>query len=84
MRAPIRLRALSLGAGVQSTAMALMAVHGEIGPMSDCAISADTGRKPKVIYDHLEWLRSPNVLPFPVHIVSDGKHPSAAYAGRPG
>nr|WP_247644845.1 hypothetical protein [Agrobacterium tumefaciens] len=32
---PIRLRALSLGAGVQSTTMALMAAHGEIGPISD-------------------------------------------------
>lgn len=30
----IRLRALSLGAGVQSTTMALMAAQGEIGPMS--------------------------------------------------
>lgn len=40
---PIRLRALSLGAGVQSTTMALMAAHGEIGPMPDCAIFADTG-----------------------------------------
>ena len=31
----IRLRALSLGAGVQSTTLALMAAHGEIGPMPD-------------------------------------------------
>lgn len=36
------LRILSLGAGVQSTTMALMAAHGEIGPMPDCAIFADT------------------------------------------
>lgn len=68
----IRLRALSLGAGVQSTTMALMAAHGEIGPMPDCAIFADTGWEPKAVYEHLEWLRSPNVLPFPVHIVSAG------------
>ncbi|NTJ45305.1 hypothetical protein G6L28_22315 [Agrobacterium larrymoorei] len=38
---PIRLRALSLGAGVPSTTIALMAAHGEIAPMPDCAISAD-------------------------------------------
>ena len=38
---PIRLRVLSLGAGVQSTTIALMAAHGEIGPMPDCAIFAD-------------------------------------------
>jgi hypothetical protein len=39
----IRLRILSLGAGVQSTTLALMAAHGEIGPMPDCAIFADAG-----------------------------------------
>ncbi len=69
---PIRLRALSLGAGVQSTTMALMAAHSEIGPMPDCAIFADTGWEPKAVYEYLEWLMSPNVLPFPVHIVSAG------------
>lgn len=68
----IRLRVLSLGAGVQSTTMALMAAHGEIEPMPDCAIFADTGWEPKAVYDHVEWLTSPNVLPFPVHIVSAG------------
>jgi len=68
----VKLRVISLGAGVQSTTMALMAAHGEIGPMPDCAIFADTGWEPKAVYQHLEWLRSPNVLPFPVHIVSKG------------
>lgn len=69
---PIRLRALSLGAGVQSTTLALMAAHGEIGPMPDCAIFADTGWEPRAVYDHLEWLMSDNVLPFPVHVVTAG------------
>lgn len=68
----IRLRVLSLGAGVQSTTLALMAAHGEIGPMPACAIFADTGWEPNSVYDHLDWLRSPNVLPFPVHVVSAG------------
>jgi hypothetical protein len=68
----IKLRVISLGAGVQSTTMALMAAHGEIGPMPDCAIFADTGWEPKAVYDHLAWLRSPNVLPFPVYVVSAG------------
>lgn len=63
---------LSLGAGVQSTTMALMAAHGEIAPMPDCAIFADTQWEPKGIYDHLRWLTSANVLPFPVHIVTRG------------
>ena len=43
----IRLRVLSLGAGVQSTTLALLAAHEEIGPMPDCAIFADTGWEPK-------------------------------------
>jgi hypothetical protein len=66
----IKLRVLSLGAGVQSTTMALMAAHGEIGPMPDCAIFADTQHEPKVVYDHLTWLRGN--LPYPVHIVTAG------------
>lgn len=72
LAADIQLRVLSLGAGVQSTTLALMAAHGEIGPVPDCAIFADTGWEPKAVYEHLAWLRSPNVLPFPVHIVSAG------------
>lgn len=64
------LNILSLGAGVQSTTMALMAAHGEITPMPDAAIFADTGWEPKAVYEHLKWLTS--VLPFPVYIVSAG------------
>lgn len=66
------LRVLSLGAGVQSTTLALMAAHGDIGPMPDCAIFADTGNEPAVVYEHLEFLMGANVLPFPVNIVSIG------------
>lgn len=62
----------SVSAGVQSTTMALMAAHGELGPMPDCAIFADTGWEPRAVYEHLDWLMSGNVLPFPVHIVSAG------------
>ena len=64
------LRVISLGAGVQSTALALMAAHGEIGPMPDCAIFADTQWEPQIIYDHLNWLEKE--LPFPVYRVSTG------------
>ena len=35
-RGNVLLRALSLGAGVQSTTLALMAAQGEISPMPDC------------------------------------------------
>jgi hypothetical protein len=69
MSAP-RLRAISLGAGVQSTTLALMAAAGEIGPMPDCAIFADTGWEPRAVYEHLGRLEK--ALPFPVHRVSAG------------
>jgi hypothetical protein len=55
---------LSLGAGVQSSAMALMAAKGEIAPMPVAAIFADTGDEPQSVYAWLDWL-TPN-LPFPV------------------
>ena len=75
-----KLRIISLGAGVQSTTMALMAAHGEIGPMPDCAIFADTGAEPKAVYKHLEWLVGQ--LPFPVHIVSAGNIRNDILSGR--
>lgn len=65
-----RLRVLSLGAGVQSTTLCLLAAAGEIEP-PDAAIFADTMWEPKAVYDHLSWLRS-QPLPFPIHIVSAG------------
>jgi hypothetical protein len=64
------LRVLSLGAGVQSTTLALMAAHGEIAPMLDCAIFADTQSEPEGVYRHLDWLETR--LPFPVHRVTAG------------
>ena len=60
---------LSLGAGVQSSAMALMSAKGELPPV-DCAIFADTGYEPKGIYDYLNYLKS--ILPYPVYLVSKG------------
>lgn len=61
---------LNLGAGVQSSTMALMAARGEITPMPDCAIFADTGWEPKKVYEYLDWLKTQ--LPFEVHVVSAG------------
>lgn len=58
---------ISLGAGVQSSTMALMAAHGEIGPMPECAIFSDTGAEPRHVYEWLNWLETQ--LPFPVHRV---------------
>jgi hypothetical protein len=63
---------ISLGAGVQSSTMALMAAHGEITPMPKCAIFADTGDEPSEIYEYLEYLKP--LLPFPVeHIKRDSR-----------
>jgi hypothetical protein len=76
------LRVLSLGAGVQSTTVALMAAVGKIGPMPDAAIFADTQAEPAAVYQHLQWLRS-GVLPFPVHIVTAGNLTDHVAAERP-
>jgi len=61
---------LNLGAGVQSSTLALMAAVGEIAPMPDFAIFADTQAEPKSVYTWLDWLEKQ--LPFPVHRVTRG------------
>lgn len=61
---------ISLGAGVQSSTMALMAAAGEIGPMPAAAIFADTQAEPPSVYEWLDWLEKQ--LPFPVHRVTKG------------
>ena len=60
---------LSLGAGVQSTVMALLADRGVI-EKPDAAIFADTGWEPEGVYEHLDWLESE--LSYPVYRVSAG------------
>ena len=74
------LRVISLGAGVQSSVMALMAAHGEIEPMPDAAIFADTQWEPRGVYEHLDWLEPQ--LPFPVYRVSFGNIRSMSLATR--
>ncbi len=61
---------LSLGAGVQSSTLALMAAVGEVTPMPTAAIFADTQAEPASVYRWLDWLEKQ--LPFPVHRVSKG------------
>ena len=61
---------ISLGAGVQSSTMALMAAHREITPMPDAAIFADTQNEPKKVINWLDWLEKQ--LPFPVYRVTKG------------
>lgn len=55
---------LSLGAGVQSSTVALMSKHGLILPMPTAAIFADTGDEPATVYKWLDWLEKQ--VPFPV------------------
>jgi len=65
----VNLRILSLGAGVQSTTLALMIEKGEV-PMVDCAVFSDTMSEPKAVYKHLDWLEQ-NVS-FPIYRISKG------------
>lgn len=48
-------RVLSLGGGVQSTTMALLAARGDFEP-PDIAIFADAGWEPQAVYDAVGWL----------------------------
>jgi len=77
-----RYHVLNLGAGVQSTALALMFEEGLISkdervPVGeggdpatpDAAVFADTGDEPQEVYDHLLWLES-QVKSFPIFRVS--------------
>lgn len=61
---------ISLGAGVQSSTMALMAAAGLMTPMPTCAIFADTQSEPQAVYAWLTWLE--RQLPFPVYRVTAG------------
>lgn len=63
------MRVLSLGAGVQSSTIALMMARGVIRPAQH-AIFADTQWEPLAVYEWLAWLEKQ--LPFPVHRVTQG------------
>ena len=75
-----KLTVISLGAGVQSSTMALMAAHGEITPMPDYAIFADTQAEPKHIYTWLDWIETQ--LPFPLIRVTAGSLKEAVLNGK--
>ncbi len=63
------LHVISLGAGVQSSVMILMAAKGEIQPFPTAAVFADTQWEPRRVYQHLEWLEGE------VQRLTDGKLP---------
>lgn len=64
-------KVLSLGAGVQSSTLLLMACEGELE--IDCAIFADTGWEPWWVYQHLDGLENvARQAGIPIHRVSGG------------
>ncbi len=71
MRPPHTLTVISLGGGVQSSVMALMANEGAFDRIPDCAIFADTRWEPPSIYEHLTWLE--DRLSFPLYVVDNGR-----------
>lgn len=68
---------LSLGAGVQSSTLALMYAVGELKPMPKAAIFADTQAEPKSVYKWLDWLKAK--LPYPVYSVTNGSLEEAEF-----
>ena len=77
---------LSLGAGVQSSALLVMSAKGLYDcPRADIAVFADTGDEPQWVYDYLH----DHLIPFgkkhgiPVHVVQQG-HLSEAYLSGSG
>ena len=77
-------RILNLGAGVQSTTLALMGVknweywsaseplpYPQVG-LIDLALFADTQGEPKAVYAHLEWLKPICEKWFPIQTLSRG------------
>lgn len=63
-------KCLSLGAGVQSSTLALMAHNGDF-ERPDAAIFADTQREPKAVYEWLSYLRN-HIDTYPIFTVSAG------------
>lgn len=71
---------LSLGAGVQSTTVLLMAERGEIERPIE-AVFADTGWEPQRVYAHLAWLEQHVTIP--ITRISAGDLRADALAGKP-
>jgi hypothetical protein len=85
-----KIKILSLGAGVQSTTLLLLAAEGRIGPL-DGAIFSDTGWEPAAVYAHLDRIEREVAVPagIPIHRVSvgniraDALNPAHRFASMP-
>ena len=62
------LRILSLGAGVQSSTLAMLIEQGKV-PMVDAGIFANVGAEPDEVINWLYWLKSK--VSYPIYIVQD-------------
>lgn len=65
-----KLRVGSLGGGIQSTTLALMAEHGEIGPKPDYWLYSPVGDA-EATREHIRWLASGNVISTPIIELDD-------------
>ena len=61
-----KLRILSLGAGVQSSTLAMLIEQGKV-PMVDAAIFADVGAEPDNVIEWLQWLKTK--VSYPIYVV---------------
>jgi len=62
---------VSLGAGVQSSALLLLAIEGRFGDVPAAAVFADTQGEPAHVYEWLDFLEE-LVAPFPIHRCTAG------------
>lgn len=81
---------LSLGAGVQSTALLILAARGDLEPL-DYAVFADTGWEPAAVYEHLDRIDHEVAQPAGIeirrvsagHIRDDALDPEHRFASMP-
>ncbi|MEU6647726.1 hypothetical protein ABZ863_35115 [Saccharomonospora sp. NPDC046836] len=84
------LRVLSLGAGVQSTALLLLSAQGRL-PRLDAAVFSDTGWEPAAVYAHLDRIEAEIAAPAGIPVIrtssgnirTDALDPGHRFASMP-
>ena len=64
-------RVISLGAGVQSSTLAMLYENGILRPIPDLAVFADTQAEPDAVYEYLDFLNQ-KIKSFPIITCSHG------------
>jgi hypothetical protein len=78
------LTVLALGAGVQSTALFLLAHNGDVTPRPDYAVFADTQQEPPWVYENLDRLEALGSIPIIRATAGDiGAHQIEKASGNP-